>query len=759
MIRNWLPEFSHFESVEGYDLFVTTEGRFGLIFRFPLFDLDERQVVQQLECLSQLTSLFQERVLFRMKMEVSEERELPFPSMRAATVADRGYRRERCLMSFEGKLSLTSWTRSAFDFVFRQKEKRNYERELSSFVKSLPTSHLKRLGVTPLTCEEIRPLLSLGDAEIVKDVSHLMIGTTRCAVLRLWKQGSFDLDEETLAGIKASLTPPFEISVTLQSISPTYTHYLLKKELGRAHGSQDPLALRNIDEAQSVMEETLMEGGGLTQMEWVLILKRPSEDALGEAVKESKRILSALGEIAEENVGAYPSLRASLWGARPHYTFMERAKASWAYLPVASHGSGSPAENPKDERDQIQSRSARTLVLHREDDSLFYFNPFDKLYGGLNCITNGIKGSGKSVVNNLLSRTLLQDPSVRMYKIDVGGSYRKECHLLNGVQFEINMSEPSGINPFGMILEMPDSQDVIETLTKFISPLMLETGEKLIPKIMEAKVERLLLNYAQSKPVRPSMADFVGYSREDDLPRKELLERWSTGIYQNVLKERDQPVDWENGKYFYFNFGQIKDASSGDYAKGVIGSVIALANMEMLRAGDAWRSDAKRRLILFVDEAPFFIEQHARFFKLTTANFRKYGHGTVLIAQSLQSFEFIGENGKLDRGIITNSPLRFLFEIEGEDSDFREKFDITPSQLLRMKSLYRGAGYRECLFQSPGGVKSLEGRVLKIYTNPKEYWEVTSDDSDNEKLFGLMRSVPGLTLEEAILCLSAKHSF
>ena len=755
MTQKWFPEFSHVESVDGLDVFVTTEGRIGVIYQLSLMDLDLRGSVRQIQTLSHLASELPENILVRIQLKSEVETTLPFLSDREETIAERGYVTERVLISWEGRLP-ESW--NPFSWLRVQKKTNDsrysdsspYKKHLKSFIKKIPTVQLAALGATPLGSDRLEQELNLGNSEIYQTTGGLQAGSEYFGVLRLWKQGILDLDEKSLSEIKMHLPLPFEICVNLKPKSKTYVEYMLKKKLGNELSSSDPLSHQAAEDTQAMIAETQLDRGSLVDLEWLFVIKRPSQEILFQDLKIALPQLSPLGEIAEETLGAYPSVRASRFGSESHFTFMERAGAAWAYLPVFSRGNGSDLSEFTPSKEE---RNLSLSVLHREDDSLFVFDAFDPKWGGFNCINNGVRGSGKSVLNNLISRSLLQDPSVRMYKIDVGGSYRKECSLYQGTEFKVNLGEPSGINPFGILRELPKSLDAIETLSTFLGPLILENHEKIISSTLKAQLENLLLKYGESLPKNPNISDFSKFCGAD-LPRADLFKRWSTGIYQNVLKEYDTPIDWENGKYFYFNFSQIKDASNSDYAKGVIGSVIALANMEMLRAGDALSGACKRRLVLFVDEAPFFVQQNASFFKLSTANFRKFGHATVLIGQKLSDFEFIGANEEIDWGIIMNSPIRFLFEIEGLEVSFAAKLGLTEEQVTRMKSLYYGKEYRECLSQFPGTSKALEGRVLRIKVNPVEYWEVTSDVDDNRKLSTLMSHVPGLTLREAIACLA-----
>ena len=56
-----------------------------------------------------------------------------------------------------------------------------------------------------------------------------------------------------------------------------------------------------------------------------------------------------------------------------------------------------------------------------------HFDLFRAGYDGANCLIDGRRGKGKSVLANLISSSLLYDPEIRLVKVDVGGSYIKEC--------------------------------------------------------------------------------------------------------------------------------------------------------------------------------------------------------------------------------------------------------------------------------------------------------------------------------------------
>jgi hypothetical protein len=257
-------------------------------------------------------------------------------------------------------------------------------------------------------------------------------------------------------------------------------------------------------------------------------------------------------------------------------------------------------------------------------------------------------------------------------------------------------------------------------------------------------MEQALLTYSDQAGPSPTLAGFLASNFQ--IPRKSLLQRFGPqGVFANVLKEqRISPLD---SRYLYFNFERLQNAADEDFAQAAMAAVIASVNLEVLKAGDA-RRGAKNRVVFFADETPFFIQRNGRFFKLTTANFRKFGHGTVLIAQLTQDFLLPKEEG-VDEGILINSPIRFFFQVDDEQERFKARFGLTDRQIQEITHLGRDDHYREVFLQDEMG-----GRVLRVSVTLEEYWRVTSSREDNEKLHALMRQVPGLTLKEAIRCLS-----
>ncbi|MDZ4085117.1 MAG: hypothetical protein U1E10_19395 [Bdellovibrionales bacterium] len=184
----------------------------------------------------------------------------------------------------------------------------------------------------------------------------------------------------------------------------------------------------------------------------------------------------------------------------------------------------------------------------------------------------------------------------------------------------------------------------------------------------------------------------------------------------------------------YFNFQDIFQASDQDFSQGVMASVLAVFNLEM-------RNHPNSRIILICDETPFFIEKCFSLFKLSTANVRKFGGSVILVAQA--SKHLVIDN---DTSLIDNSFNRILFSVDGDLERFQERFKLREKDMDYVLSLtFKNKEYSEFLFQ-----EGELARIMRLALSRKEYWRVTSSQSDILKLQSLLAAVPGLKTEDAI---------
>ncbi|MEK6706674.1 MAG: hypothetical protein AABZ06_12890 [Bdellovibrionota bacterium] len=734
-----IPEFSHMEQAakEGVPpFFVTTDGQMGAMWRLPVIDIESTGFDQAFSLIPTLLSRLKPGVLLRVIHEVMPENQIPEENSRKDSIALNGYLKNSSVISVENTkcsdFSFLDWLR-----LSRGKKSKSFLVRTQEIIDGADFAVLRELGGVPLSEQEVRKFFSAFNGDVVATHSGIDTGNQIIGVLRLWRQSTARLDQETLAILREGLIPPYTISVSIRKLTDVRAQYLLQRRRGQLAASSDTLSVRTYQEADDLTAETVLAGKGLVEVEWLLTLKRRSERELREDLENCERALAPLGDVYIETVGAAASFIATLPGADPHHSFLELDETASFYLPLFSRGEGNlDITHPK-----------RSLPLHRRDGSIYYFDLWRDCYDGANCVINGRRGKGKSVLANLISTAMLDDPDVRLIKVDVGGSYVKECELTGGRHIEFNLSEPSGLNPFSLIGKTNFPEDAAIITAGFLSTLILESCESVLSKEMLGEVERAVLSYTEKKPKYPTLSDFL--SASSFFPRRHLLERFSAGgVFANVLKERGNSNPFIDGRYVYFNFERLQNAANEDFAQAVMAAVIAAVNMEVLRAGDA-RRGAKHKVVFFADETPFFIQRNGRFFKLTTANFRKFGHATILIAQTTKDFELPRDDGQVDHGILINSPIRFFYQVDDDPEIFAKRFGFTTKQMAEIENLGRSEQYREVFLQD-----ELGGRVLRVAVTPEEYWKVTSSRADNERLHAVLKAVPGLTLKEAIRCLA-----
>jgi hypothetical protein len=736
-----LPVLSHVEqSTEGGDgpYFVTESGRVGLAFELPLIDAEGAGFENAFALLTALTSRLKPGAVLRFIQKTNAGTEGPKECSRRRALDELGWVESRNYLVVES----TRFARfSVFDLVrgVLGKRPKAVDAEATRLHEKTDFALIRELGGVALEEAGIRSLFPTFQGGALAARTGIDAGSEVIGVVRLIRQGTHPIDEETLAELRENLIAPYEINVTVRKITDSRAQYILQRKRGQLAASTNSIAARTYEETDAVVAETVLAGKGLVELEWLFTLKRRSEAALREDLDACQRVLSALGDAYIEVQGVASGFAATIPGSDPHHLFMELDDVAPHFLPVIGRGGNGSTEPP----------TARALALHRRDGSLYHFDLWRRGYDGANCIINGRRGKGKSVLANLISSALLNDPSVRLVKVDVGGSYVKECEMAGGRHVQFNLSEPSGLNPFAAITQTEFTEDAAVILSGFLSTLILESHEVVLSKELLGEVERAVLAYTERRSRRPSLSHFLEVTK--DFPRRGLLERFGpSGIFANVLKERQTGaplVGAEQERYVYFNFERLQNAANEDFAQAVMAAVIAATNMEVLRAGDA-RCGAKSKVVFFADETPFFIQRNGRFFKLTTANFRKFGHGTILIAQTTKDFELSKEGGETDCGILINSPIRFFYQVDDDPDVFAKKFGLTARQVADIQGLGRSAEYREVFLQD-----ELGGRVLRVAVTSEEYWRVTSSRSDNEKIHALLAAVPGLTLQEAIRCL------
>jgi type IV secretory pathway VirB4 component len=723
----FVPELDRIDAAKAPAVFYSTEGVAATAFSMPTLDLESFDLDFRVAALHRLVASLPSSTTLRVITEFSFSDSLWFENSRSEAVKASNYLKQDTVLVFETP------NRSPLRLMGQSSQ------AAESFRDSLPVEELKALGAIALASPEIESRLFLSKhSNPTRKRAAIDGGTYVTGVIRLCKQGSSEIDEGSLASLLNDLPLPFTVTTTLRKVARSVTEYRLRAQFARQSASHDPMDSIRQESTSGDLARTALEGADQFCVEWLITLRRDSEAELRRDCSTVASALSSLGQVLVETVGCAPSFIATLPCSKQHLSFLEYDQTAVLYLPVFSYG-----ESTK----ELTNPPRRTLVLHRQDGSLHLFDQFSGAFLAYNAIISGKSGSGKSVLANALSESLLSDPNIRMVKIDVGGSYKKECSLFGGTEIDFTLDRPSGINPFRYLRDLKDSNDAVDTLNRWLLTLLREDDESAVPRSLTVELGKIVKAYAREHSESANFQDFI--AKTPDFPRKALLSRWALGgIFENAFAVPVESSHSSSCRYRYFNFESIQNAGNPDFAEGVMAAVIAELNLEMFTIGKV--QNAGIRLVLFCDETKFFIEGNASFFLHTTANFRKFGHGVILITQKTDTFDLPAGGNRSDSGILLNSPIRFFLEQDVDKNYLKERFGLSDSHLrVLVDQPYRGKEYREFVLQDDTGT-----RVVRLYLTPKEYWRVTSTREDNDKLQALQRYVPGLSLEEAIECIS-----
>ncbi|MFP5519667.1 MAG: hypothetical protein ACLGGX_07165 [Bdellovibrionia bacterium] len=512
------------------------------------------------------------------------------------------------------------------------------------------------IKIKPLNKSEIESIFPVIKDEVNHAFQTIDLGPNVVSVLRLVKQSEFGMDLSTLSHIKDGLPLPYIIGCSIQAVNQTEAETFLRRRSKQNAMATDLNENRKFSEAQSDLEDISLNGSKLFRFEWQCLISRNSEEYLRQDREEIKRKLEPLGEIYIESVGALESLKSFYPGEEPHFTLLEKDSTLITYMPLVSRG---------DAKSNVKVMK-RSLALHRKDESLTYVNIFDPAYESFSWCIFGRPGTGKSVLTNAITRALVYDPQVKVIKIDVGGSHSRETEMLGGVEKTLNLNEPTGINPFNVIHELGPTKEAVQILAAFMEVLILEEGELKLSKTMKSDLERAILAYAEKVKSSLSLDDF--YRSSQDLPRKELFQRWvGSGVYGNAFAPTAKSSPELDSNLTYFNFSKISQALDPDYAQGGLAAVMAQFNLEMLK-----KAEHKKKIVFIADETPFFIKKCFSFFNLSIANVRKEGHGFITVAQKSAHVVVDG-----DTGILDNSPNRIYFSADGDDETFIGRNQLT----------------------------------------------------------------------------------
>ena len=268
------------------------------------------------------------------------------------------------------------------------------------------------------------------------------------------------------------------------------------------------------------------------------------------------------------------------------------------------------------------SDTAGSLVYHRQDFSLDEINPFSWDYSNHTGVIIGKSGRGKSVLANLLTKSLFHDERAYIFLVDVKGSHKKTVKALKGKTYNIDIENSSGLNP---LAKLNPSKESVEIAGNFIENLLLENEKEALSSIEKTPLEQSLIKFAEKTKDKPRLKTLDNFYNHFEHPRREKLSRFIKGsLNENIFNSNE---DISKDRLLYFNFENISTAANSYIAKAIIAGLMAEFSFKLLD------KEPNEKLIFISDETPFFIKSCFNTFSLLSKNVRKLNGSLILLAQ------------------------------------------------------------------------------------------------------------------------------
>ena len=206
--------------------------------------------------------------------------------------------------------------------------------------------------------------------------------------------------------------------------------------------------------------------------------------------------------------------------------------------------------------------SHQGMVLTGRRGQIASWDPFAG-EGNLNTVVVGPSGSGKSVfMQDLILNSLGAD--TRVFVLDLGRSFQKLCHLVDGEYLEFSQGCQLNLNPFNLIRNTGDVDSIniaIEMVSSIIATMAMPSSKidkersdllgSLVKKVWESKGEKATIDDMVTLLEKVSFESELMKGVTESL--KEGLSKFTrNGTYIDDLTCLTGDHLWENG------FGNIK---------------------------------------------------------------------------------------------------------------------------------------------------------------------------------------------------------
>lgn len=551
------------------------------------------------------------------------------------------------------------------------------------------------------------------------------------------------LPEVTFAGqLSTFLRMPFHYDLMLTFEVPSQSDEMNKLNQKRkmAHSlaatsgnkASDLESETKLSSTEELIRELLSTGQRIYAAQMSLVLRAPATDEgnkkLNRQVREVlSRFRSLQGaEGLEETVGSWKVFKGNL----PAAPFkLERAKKFKTnnlvdFIPIYG-----PREGDDDP----------AVIFRNRLNGLVSFNPFDSKLTNYNALVTGSSGAGKSFLNNcILAQELAR--GLRVFIIDIGGSYKKLTEALGGQYLEMDLSDQYRLNPFDIPnpSEEPSNQK-LKSLLAVIESMVVEDEKSKLSKLDRVLLEKAIIELYEEKrksnsiPVMSDLSEKLAKSKEPTMVDiSKVLFMWTGSRPYGKLLD---------------GMGSLRtDATICTFdLKGLsnypdLQSVMILILTDFILSQVEQDKVNKKRIIL--DETWQLLKSNAAagFMEYCARTLRKTGSGITFITQGVEEIV----ESPIGPAIMNNTATKFILLQRGDSEILKNALKLNTQELRLIYSLEQRKGE----FSEGFMIEEDHRQVIRIYPSPFEYWLSTSDASDNKHIQELRDK--GLTLVEAI---------
>jgi|Deesub1362A_J573_1020465.scaffolds.fasta_scaffold02344_2 hypothetical protein len=484
---------------------------------------------------------------------------------------------------------------------------------------------------------------------------------------------------------------------------------------------------RDLDEALRAVHEG---NAALVRVVPSVALTRRGEEALRRSVH---RVASVIAQIQGAEPYLERHLGAQAWFGTLPFGFhhrLEEALQRDVLLPSSNliHFltlSGRWRGNHRPEEEDARGATARPRVLlHDRDGDLAVFEPFTA--SAPHTVIAASTGAGKSFLANLILSEVLRAGG-RVYVIDLGGSYRRLCSLVEGQYVEVGIDRPLAVNPFDV--RWPD-HDAVAMLVGLLRLMTASAGRGVDRLTEEALLEKAVRRayrdrgWALEDPTRDARGQEVLLRHVAAALREEGGEDLALRLYRYVEEgsyarffDRPNQVEFDR-PLVVFDLQGLKRYPDLQ----AVYLLTVMSNINARMQDPALRDTPK---VLVADESWSLLqdEDSARYIEAFSRTARKVGGMLLGISQSLLDWQ----SGPAGRVILQNSPNRIYLRQQREDLErMRELLGLEPEEVDIIASLATVKGRYSEFY-----LKTETGRgVMRYVPSAEEYWTFTTDAED-----------------------------